>query len=88
MATRRCSSCSTNWPATSEFVMCPGCDEGTAYISNDDPDGDAKEMAKVAEFETFYRARGEREVRIDWAKYQLEQIAELEGIPVLDDDPS
>jgi hypothetical protein len=104
MSARRCSSCSVNFPGRSAYNPCPLCGEPTDYLSNDDPHDDAEDRARFADLEKWCRENGRSDPLsgdalnhalqskgdepLDWSKYQLEQIAELEGIPVLDDDPA
>jgi hypothetical protein len=104
MSARRCSNCAINYPGVSAFNPCPLCGETTDYLSNDDPHDDVDDRVKYAALERWCRENGRtdplsgdalnRALRqtgcepLDWAKFNLDEIAELEGIPVLDDDPA
>lgn len=56
MPAYRCSVCSVNWPATSDYLLCPECEAATTRFSNIRciPIKKAKSLRLHAEFERFY----------------------------------
>lgn len=67
----RCTNCSTNWPPTGEFAVCPECGDTCSPMGQASPIpvGEAVSRKRHAEFERFY---------VDWEARRM--AAELEAV--------
>lgn len=55
----RCTNCSTNWPPTGEFAVCPECGDNSSPMGQAVPIDVAVAVSRKrhAEFERFYAER-------------------------------
>lgn len=90
MAARRCSQCGVNWPSLPNYARCPGCDDATDHVSEEEPVeySEAVILAKRLRFDRVYAERGEQPLPPEYAEVvarlarAVDEIVALESIPV------